>query len=474
MPDPQDAPFDHRFYSEFRYQGTPEAIIADFCGAAKQLLARLVSDLRSTSKGPFGLESNAEYEQMAVAVERTVGHVDVFQRMALGEGAAPATAPLIQNVVANVLADANAAEMARARASAPKANQAKFDQGKTGSSVEGMKDYADKIKDAGEGIAKILDNSQLEGAFDILAAILEDIALNGSQAAENTGGNEATRQIEEKLDYVMPGVDGLKTGQDQIKKGQADAADVLRRIDGNTIHISSEVDSIEYKAERLGDLLGRTLVGSPWTVERQLHPHTVSNVVPSVSIKDEMHGIEGDLANIINNLNVQIANVNQILKILNVFIQFIVNIFPAWVFNFFNPSITGLQVPPAGSRPLIDERLKKIFVYAEDRFAPQNANDLRAIDVRTPAFDLSGWIDVSDLRPGDIVEITTSMTVAGRARRLDQRRFDRPALLAFSDFARGLQYISGNDARVEISQPASADNFATRVEFGYQFVVESQ
>jgi hypothetical protein len=188
----------------------------------------------------------------------------------------------------------------------------------------------------------------LEGAFDILAAILEDIALNGSQAAENTGGNEATRQIEEKLDYVMPGVDGLKTGQDQIKKSQADAADVLRRIDGNTIHISSEVDRIEYKAERLGDLLGRTLVGSPWTVERQLHPHTVSNVVPFVSIKDEMHGIEGDLANIINNLSVQIVNINQIVAILNVFIQFIVNIFPAWVFNFFNTSITGLQAPPAG------------------------------------------------------------------------------------------------------------------------------
>src|SRR2546425_4315688 len=130
MYDAANGNFDSRFYTEFRYDGTPEQMIADFCSAATQLLQRLVSDLRSPSKGQFALEFNHEYEQMAVAVERTMGHIDVFQELALGEGASPESETIVRNVVANVLADANAAGIARARASAPKAKEAKFDQGK--------------------------------------------------------------------------------------------------------------------------------------------------------------------------------------------------------------------------------------------------------------------------------------------------------------------------------------------------------
>jgi hypothetical protein len=228
---------------------------------------------------------------------------------------------ILKNLVANVLADANATELAKARAEAPKAREAKFDQGKTGSSVEGMKEYADKIKDAGEGIAKIADSHIMEGLVDILAAILEDIAIFGAKAANDTGGNEATRQIEEKLDYVMPIVDALKIGQ-------STAGDALHRIDDNTIHVKAEVENIEYKAERLADLLGRTLVGSGWIVR----PTTaaISNVVPPVSIKDEMHGVETNIATIINTLNIQIVNITQVTNLLLVLIQFIINIFPQW------------------------------------------------------------------------------------------------------------------------------------------------
>ncbi len=465
-----NVPFDHSFYTEFRHEGTPEEVIADFAAATRLLLQRLISDLRSTEKGPFGLEDNTEYEQMAIAVERVVNHVDFFQEMASGRGVSPDMGRIVRNVVANVLADANAAEVARARANAPRANQAKFDQGKTGSSVEGMKEYADKIKDAGEGVAKIIDNNIMEGLFDILAAVLEDIAISGAQPADNTGGNEATRQIEEKLDEVMPTIDGIKTGQ-------SDAANALSQIDTTTRRISAEVDNIEYKADRLGALLGQTLVGSPWVV----HPTTATQVTPLISIKDEMHGIENDIVSIINTINITsnrldilIINMNNMLNILIKLIQFFINIFPTWVFDFFNASITNVWTAPSEPKPLIDERLKKIFVYAEDQFAPQSANDQRTIDVRTPAFDLSGWIDLLDLRTGDIVEVSTFITIANRRRELNTERYDQPMLLAFADFARGHQYISGSDVQIQMRQTSSADNFATPVTLGYQFIVESQ
>jgi hypothetical protein len=158
---------------------------------------------------------------------------------------------------------------------------------------------------------------------------------------------------------------------------------------------------------------------------------------------------------------------------LKVVIQFIVNIFPTNVFLFFDEFLKG-ELKQSTTKPLIDERLKKIFVYAEDRFAPTSTNQRRTIDVRTAAFDLSGWIDLSDLRPGDVVEVTTSVSVAGRRRQLDRHRFDRPMLLPFADIARGLQTISGSDVRIQIRQPLSADNFGSPIELGYQFIVESQ
>ena len=178
-----------------------------------------------------------------------------------------------------------------------------------------------------------------------------------------------------------------------------------------------------------------------------------NNKVPPVSIKDEMHGIE-------------IA--------LKWLIQIFINTLPVDIVPPVEGFLTKDDFKPPTTEPLIDQRLKKIFVYAEDKFAPQSATERRTIDVRTPAFDLSGWIDLSELRAGDVVEITTWVRVAGQRRRFYRNRFDQPALLPFSDFARGLQYISGNDVRVQIRQPVSGDNFATPVQLGYQFVVESQ
>jgi hypothetical protein len=124
---------------------------------------------------------------------------------------------------------------------------------------------------------------------------------------------------------------------------------------------------------------------------------------------------------------------------------------------------------------LSDRRLKKIYVYAENTFAPASATDRRRLRVRTPAFDLTGWLDLTKIRAGDVIEAQVRVSLAGRRDVLFARtRFDSPQLVPFADIARGQQYIAGSDVLVVLRQPASADAFATPVELAYQLVVESQ
>lgn len=111
--------------------------------------------------------------------------------------------------------------------------------------------------------------------------------------------------------------------------------------------------------------------------------------------------------------------------------------------------------------PLLDGRLKKIFVFEQDVFRPASANDLRVVAVRTPAFDLSGFGDLTQLRAGDVVEIETAVSVAGRPHSLfDRQRFDRLRLVTLADFARGENRLSGTDIRVTLRQPQSGDGGA--------------
>lgn len=203
-----------RFYTHYRYEGTPQQVVHDFCDALPKLLDRLRSDLRSTAKGDFGWAPNDEKEAMAVAVDRSLGHVEVFRGLALGAGMPAGSAPIMTILVANVLTDANATGTALARANAPRAHEAKFDCSETGSEVEGMKEYADKIKDAAEGIGKLLGIPQIEGVGELVAAVPEDIAICGAKPAKHSGGNEATRQIEEKLDAQRPVAGGIKESVD--------------------------------------------------------------------------------------------------------------------------------------------------------------------------------------------------------------------------------------------------------------------
>ena len=137
--------------------------------------------------------------------------------------------------------------------------------------------------------------------------------------------------------------------------------------------------------------------------------------------------------------------------------------------------------PPTGYYEYTTEQLamtKKIYVYAEGEFAAGARGDSKTIDVTTAAFDLSGWIDLSELRDGDAVTVTVEVSVAGGPFRTWSTttfsdRQDR-GLKYFTDFARGLEQVVGTHVRITLSQTTSADGFATQIPIYYQFIVESQ
>jgi hypothetical protein len=426
------------FYTRLRHPGRAEDHIAEFAASLRSLLGRMAADLHSPRRGPFH-SGSALAEPLAAAAERHVAHVGALEKLLLAVPAGAGGEPL-RNAFANFVADANLAALAGTQAGAPKSAESKFDQGKGGSIIDSMTDGADKLNDLGEVLVEEFPLAKT--VFGVGAILLRDIGIFGKLAAAEAGGNEATQQIEAKLDSALPKIDGLRDGQQAIDR-------TLTRIDETATEMRQEVGYIEYKADTLGDLLGRTLVGETWIVDPR-RTITAPNKVPPRSVKDEMHDLEALIRLLIDLIN--------------------------------RPPPEPPLPPPTGTPPetppppvLAERRLKKIYVYAEDRFAPASASQRRTIDVRTPAFDLSGWLDLSRMRTGDVFEVQVRVSLANRSNVLWARtRFTTGGLKHFAEFARGQNTIVGNAVRIVLRQPTSADQFATPVEVAYQFVVESQ
>jgi len=129
--------------------------------------------------------------------------------------------------------------------------------------------------------------------------------------------------------------------------------------------------------------------------------------------------------------------------------------------------------PPPPPPPRPDKRLKKIFVHSEGTFVLNNASEVKKLVIKTPAFDVGGWIDLSKMAPGgDYVEIAIRASFANRTNVLYKNwGFSSPQLVSVGDLA---NYLSGTHIEFWIKQPQSSNNFATKVEYAYQFVVESQ
>ena len=123
--------------------------------------------------------------------------------------------------------------------------------------------------------------------------------------------------------------------------------------------------------------------------------------------------------------------------------------------------------------PRRDPRLKKIYVYKEGTFTLQNAADIHKLVVKTPAFDLSGWLDFTRMRPGgDRIYVEIRVWLANRSNVLFKRMvFESPQIVSVGDLSVNL--LSGNHIELWVQQELSNDNFATKVEVAYQLVVES-
>jgi hypothetical protein len=130
---------------------------------------------------------------------------------------------------------------------------------------------------------------------------------------------------------------------------------------------------------------------------------------------------------------------------------------------------------PSHRPPPHDPRLKKIYVAAEGTFVLHNASEIHKIVIATAAFDVSGWLDLSNMAPGgDSVQTEVRVSFANRVNVLHMRyEWSSPQLIALGNMTNGLNYLSGTHIEIWVHQTASHNNFATPVEYAYQFVVES-
>jgi len=149
---------------------------------------------------------------------------------------------------------------------------------------------------------------------------------------------------------------------------------------------------------------------------------------------------------------------------------------------------TPPTIPPPNTPPVtpIDETTsdrnlllvtKKIYVYAEGTFTATSATDFRDIIVTTPAFDVSGWIDATQLRSGDEIQIELTVRIDGQERHFLTTTFVGGAdsrLIYFDELTNGRTFIVGSWIRIRLWQTVSADSFSTAIPVGYQFIVQSQ
>jgi hypothetical protein len=89
--------------------------------------------------------------------------------------------------------------------------------------------------------------------------------------------------------------------------------------------------------------------------------------------------------------------------------------------------------------PRTDPRVKKIYVYSEGTFVLHNASEVHKLVIKTPAFDIAGWIDMSNMAPGgDTVFTEIRVSFANRSNILYRRTiFQSPQLITLGDITNG-------------------------------------
>ena len=348
---------------------------------------------------------------------------------------------------------------------------------------------ADGISTAKTVVEKIglwVDLIPYAGSF--LKRLTDDIGKLMGSAAQTLGiaGLLFQYELEKKLDAIIDGLFGIEI---PLTATEQQLQDLLRGIPSTSLteEFSKAAETSRQNQEALqtleekicclalgiGDWLGRAIYGSD-KESRTYREAFMKGIIPQMckgedlgkcgfsteeaqfklpAIKPELENLEKDMSRVKETLE-------RILK-----------------------ELEGLRrepdtYPQDGEPPSCCALTKKIYVYSEGSLAAADSSDSREIVVTTRAFDVSGWIDLTELRDGDeatvVVEVsvahspfhTWSTTVFSGAQARGLKYFD--------EFCDGLQQIVGTDVRITITQTASGDAFATQIPIYYQFIVESQ
>ncbi|MFQ5692805.1 MAG: hypothetical protein ACE5IM_07155 [Nitrospinota bacterium] len=405
-------------------------------------------------------------------------------------------------------------------------DEAKFRATAKGSAASDL--GAGILKKAADKVTGSIPGGELiKGLIDDIGKLVDALGAGVKNAA---GMSEAERQIEKKLDTIggilYPGFKpGMKVPPDRVIKTEMEWIEGFLRIlsgklgrtlvDGRggrgwTIDpdnppdpnrpdpqvpehsVKEELHAIEevltkkliFKIDKLAEFLGKTLVAGydgidpkvareGWDVEPPERLRTVprgaGKVTPDKSVKVELEELLDLLKRILDLLN-KLKNPK-----------------PGPAGPPGLPGLPGLPGPPGppGPRGPGGERVpagldltKKIYVWEEGVFEPRSARDFKVIDVQTPAFDVSGWIDLSRLQTGSAVRVATEVSIAGTAfvpfSDVTFAGVQARGLKHFADFANGLNQVVGTRVRIRISQPAARNRYRPRLKIPFQFIVESQ
>ncbi|MCK5248253.1 hypothetical protein KAR02_15210, partial [Candidatus Bipolaricaulota bacterium] len=298
--------------------------------------------------------------------------------------------------------------------------------------------------------------------------------------------------IVERLDRLESDVadnaaalDGLEEQVQEVEDIAREGLDIARDNQKEIAVLEDKLCCFIWAMNRFGEELGDALYG-----ERD----TFSNMIPAVcsettysqcfaashetgifppedeardAIKPEIRALEADMVVVRDTLE-------RILRMLGGGIPDI---------DEMPPVITPPVTPPTvivTEETTVHELLlvtKKIYVYAEDTFTPTSSSDVHDVIVTTPAFDVSGWIDLTQLRSGDEFQVELSIRIDGVERQWLTTTFQGgpdSRLIYFDEISGGRTFIVGSWIRIRMMQLASADDFNTFLPIGYQFIVQSQ
>jgi hypothetical protein len=340
-----------------------------------------------------------------------------------------------------------------------------------------LPNIGEKLEVLGEVLKEFIGETFpfIDLALKIIGVTLRDLGIVW-EGADILAGDDSTDQ-----DGSEP-TNPLESLTDRL----AAMDNALRELRDKLNGIGAETDAIEAKNDKLGELLGQTLVGERWVVDPRT-TITAPPKVPAVSIKDEMHGIEDALAAIQNLLQGNRVDPSVGSPPFGIPANPNPGAAPGagavprpwppsgpFIAEDEDPPLVAVQ-SPTPPIPRLDPRLKRIYVYEQGVFTPRTDVDSRIVAIRTAAFDLSGWVDLTELRANDVVLVEVSVSVANRPhRRFSRAAFKTPGLKSFADICAGLNYISGDDVWITIRQTLSDDGFASFIDIPYQFIVESR